>query len=138
MTPADLTWTAQSVCKDWPDLFFAPERQLGYNGPAWSPEPALALCRVCPVLTECRAYAIGHGDIDADGVAVHGVIGGAAPRVKDNGYRPAVPTMKRCQVESCRRLFMGHARQSYCSPECYRIGRTAQQREYHRRTSGAA
>lgn len=125
MTPDPLT---EALCREYPHLFFAPERPVG-GGPAWSPEPGLALCRVCPSLVPCRRQAIHYGDIDVKGRAVHGVIGGVAPPAPVRIGRPA-PTMRRCEAEGCRERFfvIGSRDGRYCSPACVRAARTASKR----------
>lgn len=81
----DLDWMADKACgPEHSALFFRPDQpSRGYVDPAtsWSPKPALAICAGCPVVDECRSYAIQSGDI-VRGESIHGVIGGVAPRAK--------------------------------------------------------
>jgi WhiB family redox-sensing transcriptional regulator len=50
-TPEETAWMADALCAQTdPDAFF-PER-------GESPRPAKAVCEVCPVRTECGAYAL--------------------------------------------------------------------------------
>lgn len=78
-------WLERKSCRpEHADLFFGDERAMA---------AALALCRSCEALAECRADAIAHGDI-VDGHTTHGqVVGGCGPKRKKNGalYR----TMRR-------------------------------------------
>lgn len=108
MTPS-ADWMTGVPCKEAPELFFS------YT--LANQERAAGICLTeCSALTECRAWALHHGDIDGDGRAVHGVIAGALPRM-DSGRRPR-PSMRACGLASCGRLFMGHANRKYCSEEC--------------------
>ena len=56
-------WRRQGACQGLAlELFFPPERDEA-SGP-WSPEPAQAVCRRCPVREECRAWALATGQKD--------------------------------------------------------------------------
>lgn len=67
-------WRAQAACEGaGPDLFFPPdadERLVATT--TWSPEPAQAVCAVCPVRRECLEWAVATRQPD-------GVWGGADP-----------------------------------------------------------
>jgi WhiB family redox-sensing transcriptional regulator len=60
-------WRHQAACRDEdPELFFA----IGESGPALlQVEEAKAVCRRCPVMQECRQWALETGQ-------EHGVSGG--------------------------------------------------------------
>jgi WhiB family redox-sensing transcriptional regulator len=45
------TWVDEALCKDLPQRMFFPERHE-------SAEPALRICRRCPVREECLEYAM--------------------------------------------------------------------------------
>ena len=125
-------WFADAACLGKGELFFAPST-VGRVGRTVDFDfgPALAICRTeCPVLAQCRAWAIEAGDIDRKGRAVHGVIAGLVPPSKAGG-----PTMKRCQLESCQELFMGSAVERYCSPACSREAHRLQHRASRKRAS---
>lgn len=61
-------WTRQSACVGHPELFFAPfgERDAVRDG---REAKAKSLCRRCPVVAECRDYALGARE-------QHGIWGG--------------------------------------------------------------
>ena len=101
--PDDLDGAACAEPGVDPDWFFT---QAHYG-------EALAVCRRCDSADACRRRAIHYGDIDRDGVAVHGVIAGVAPATKGTG-----PTMHRCELAACGRLFMGNGSKRYCCGEC--------------------
>lgn len=54
-------WRHRAVCRDEdPELFFA----VGETGPALlQNEEAKAVCRRCPVVTECLTYALNRGEV---------------------------------------------------------------------------
>ena len=58
-------WRRQGACQGLAlELFFPPERdELRASGP-WSPEPAQAVCRRCPVREECKAWALATAQKD--------------------------------------------------------------------------
>lgn len=56
-------WVERAECRELPDLFGAEEAA------AW--DAALAVCRACPVLTQCRDWSVT--------VEVFGVCGGLLP-----------------------------------------------------------
>lgn len=81
MTPS---WQEQAACIGHGALFF-PKGESGYYSSPPDYEPALAICRTCPVLVECHAQAVHDGDI-VGGYTAHGqVIGGCAPRQRQAG-----------------------------------------------------
>ena len=53
----DRSWRGRAACRGSGELFFAPSSD---DGPArgWSAEQAKAVCGSCPVLAECRAWAV--------------------------------------------------------------------------------
>ena len=53
----DRGWRRRAACGGLAHLFFAPN---GEDGPVrgWSAEPAKAVCASCPVVVECRAWAV--------------------------------------------------------------------------------
>lgn len=55
-----------------PELFFPPDRKHG-----WSPEPAKAVCRRCPIIAECKEWAV------AAGPCLYGVYGATTPTERD-------------------------------------------------------
>lgn len=65
--PVNTDWRQRSACqKEDPDLFFP----IGNTGPALQQiEQAKAVCRRCPVLERCAAWALMTGE-------AHGVWGG--------------------------------------------------------------
>jgi WhiB family redox-sensing transcriptional regulator len=46
------TWAAKGVCRNQTDLFFPVRGQR--------PQAAIALCGICPVIEECRAYGLSN------------------------------------------------------------------------------
>ena len=56
-----------AACKDNPDPFFPQEGMPGYD-----PQPAIAICRGCPIARQCLDYALLHRLTD-------GVFGGTSP-----------------------------------------------------------
>ena len=54
-----MDWRHKAACRDEdPELFFP----IGNNGPALlQTEEAKALCRLCPVLEQCRQWALDSG-----------------------------------------------------------------------------
>ncbi len=120
---ADTTWQARAACRGKSELFYAPAGV----GAAFDFGPALAICREeCTVRAECRAWAIDAGEIDRNGRAVEGVVAGVAPPASARIGRPTGPTMRRCELASCGRLFMGTAQRRYCSDECSRAAHAKQ------------
>ncbi len=78
----ELDWRARAACRDVdPDLFFP----TAVNGATLAAEErrALAVCRVCPVLNACRAWAIVEQP--------HGIAGG----LTEDERRRARQTMPR-------------------------------------------
>jgi WhiB family redox-sensing transcriptional regulator len=66
---SDRAWMAEGACVGKSQLFFAPNAEEGRPRPAWSAEPAKAVCGRCPVRDACRDWALRtHQD--------HGVWGG--------------------------------------------------------------
>lgn len=124
MSLLNLGFMEEAACKGLGHLFFA-ARSVAGEAVDFDPEPAQMICRLCPVLVECRAWAIGAGEIDPDGRAVHGVVAGVAPRVRTKSDRPS---MRACDWPSCRRLFVGEAHRLYCSDECRLAARAATRR----------
>ncbi len=57
--PEDRAWRRRAACEGQPpELFFPPEREEGRPPVAWSPGPAQAVCRRCPVAEACKAWAL--------------------------------------------------------------------------------
>ncbi|MFI0505218.1 WhiB family transcriptional regulator [Streptomyces albogriseolus] len=55
----DIGWRARALCVgEDPELFFP----LAETARATA--PARAVCRRCPVLLDCRDWAVGHGETD--------------------------------------------------------------------------
>lgn len=117
-------WSADAACRDQPSEVF-----YGAAGQPFDPAASLDICRRCDAIELCRAYAIAHGDIDADGRAVHGVIAGVAPPapVVKNGHRYVLRFPRRCALASCGMTFTPRNGQGgtpiYCSPEHAKEGR---------------
>lgn len=133
MTPALADFMDAAACKGKGDLFFAGAGATGH-AVDFDPEPALALCRTeCPVLGECRRWAVGVGEI-VDGKAQHGVVAGVAPRP----VKPSVPTLHRCEWGPCGRLFMGNGLRRYCADECGLASRAASKRAHRERARVAS
>lgn len=88
-------WLERKACRpEHADLFFGDERAMA---------AALALCRSCDAVAECRADAIAHGDI-VDGHTTQGqVVGGCAPPAAKSR---AKGTPKRCELPTCREWFV--------------------------------
>ncbi len=62
---ADRAWMRRGACRGVaPELFFPPERGDGRQSAPWSPEPAQAVCGLCPVQQDCRAWALATGQKD--------------------------------------------------------------------------
>ncbi len=130
MTPTD--WQSDAACIGKTDLFYAPERVGQGRTPSFDFGPAVAICRTqCPVVSECRAWAIEAGEIDRYGRAVEGVVAGLVPQAKSGGAL-VQPTMRRCESEKCSRPFMSNAQRRYCSPECAQAVRVARKTESRR------
>ncbi|MEU7057957.1 WhiB family transcriptional regulator [Streptomyces sp. NPDC046197] len=57
-----MNWRDRGACRsEDPELFFP----LGEHGPSSRQiEQARAVCHRCPVLPECRAWALRHGEYD--------------------------------------------------------------------------
>lgn len=65
-----------ALCRDVnPDLFFPPDQDLR-GRPQWTPSPAIAICRRCPVIESCRKDALSV-------VGLHGVWGGLTEGQRD-------------------------------------------------------
>ncbi len=56
-------WRRRAACAGLGELFFGPTLD-GAAAPAWSAEPAKAVCAQCPVATDCRDWAIRTGQED--------------------------------------------------------------------------
>ena len=58
VTSGDRAWRRRAACQGLPPaVFFPPDR--GEQPPApWTPDPALAVCAACPVVEDCRAWAL--------------------------------------------------------------------------------
>ena len=128
-------WFDRKACTSADAGLFWPAG-IGSTAPDFG--PALSICARCPVMAECRADAIAHGDI-VDGYATHGqVVGGCAPKPKRPGARPAV--MLPCSLEGCVRLFpsRGRGANMYCSIECAAAGRRDSNARYARRRRWAS
>jgi len=81
-----LTWMRRGACRGLPtEVFFPPERDLGRPPTPWSPKPAQAVCAGCPVVEECRAWALASRQKD-------GVWGGLSEE-----------ELRRCQRQPRRR-----------------------------------
>lgn len=61
------SWSQRAACKgiDYPDQMFFPPTGKGHSG---SQDEGKKFCTRCPVISECRIYAIAHD--------VHGIWGG--------------------------------------------------------------
>ena len=97
------TWMAAALCAQVdPELFFpenTPDR-VGNNSPA----DAKRVCAACPVMQECRAYAI------ADDTINYGIWGGLSVRERQqqrthqprtrclSGRHPWIPGAERCRA----------------------------------------
>lgn len=69
MRETSTSWRSQALCRDTSvEVFFAPERERSRER-AKREAKARAICRHCPVLTECRAFALGAEE-------AHGIWGG--------------------------------------------------------------
>jgi WhiB family redox-sensing transcriptional regulator len=63
-------WMARGACRDHPDVDFFPDAPA--RGIAPDEGPALAVCRTCPVVYECREHAEENAE--------YGVWGASTPR----------------------------------------------------------
>lgn len=110
MTAPFPTLTGREPCRQDPDLWFPP---VGGTGSAGS-KLAKMLCRSCPIVAECLAYALDHPE-------VLGIWGGASNRERDvlrgRRTRPMWPTP--------------HVRE--LSTEPHAVARRARQAEYRAR-----
>lgn len=80
---------------------------------AHNPEPALAICETCPIIEECRTYAIDHEEN-------FGIWGGMTEAELRREVGSAKPKPKVCG--ECRGLFEGRSdgrfQSNYCSTDC--------------------
>lgn len=67
-------WHRHAACRTAPPSLFFPER----GDPT---APAKAICAKCPVLVECRAYALDAGPV------LHGIWGGMSGRERQRLHR---------------------------------------------------
>lgn len=127
MTPSH-DWMTGVPCKEAPELFFSYDLA--------KQERAAGICLTgCPRLTECKAWALHHGDIDDKGRAVHGVIAGVKPPER----KPAAKQgMRACELASCGRFYMGNGQRRYCSDVCFRASRAATRRADYRQRGMAS
>lgn len=67
-------WTARAACRDHPiDLWFPPQGDDRFDRTVQAANAeAVAICRTCPVITECREHGIRHEE--------HGTWGGLSAR----------------------------------------------------------
>lgn len=74
-------WVSEALCAQTDPEAFYPEK--GGN-----PEPARRICAACPVLTECRAYALANGEH-------YGIWGGLTNndrrRIRSRAHRSGTP-----------------------------------------------
>jgi WhiB family redox-sensing transcriptional regulator len=55
-------WRARAACFGAdPELFFSPDQEGNGGAPSWTPHAALTICARCPVVAECRKWAIDTG-----------------------------------------------------------------------------
>jgi len=122
----DDAWMNDAPCKGHGDVFYPP------SGPGRITEygPALAICRECPLIAKCRAWAERYGDI-VDGVALHGVIAGMAPPSKSR----KLPLAPRTCVNCASRFRPYHGHQAACSPACSAAEHVRQKRQSRARRS---
>ncbi len=68
--PANVDWHTHALCRTdkHPTAMFFPD---GAGHPDW--QPALEICRACPVINECLDYALEYRELE-------GVWGGKTPR----------------------------------------------------------
>lgn len=67
----DLSWQDSGLCRETdPELFFSE----GLSRPGWERQVIQVYCRQCPVIVECREYAVSHPDPQ------YGVWGGLSER----------------------------------------------------------
>jgi hypothetical protein len=89
-------WRHRALCRDTdPELYF-PTAVEGSAAYAEQAEAALAVCRACPVLEQCRGFALA--------VLPDGIAGGMTPeqrraaragQAKRSAVRPPVPELER-------------------------------------------
>ena len=58
-------WQDRAACAGKTEMFFVPFGMSGFQAAEWL-DPARALCASCPVLEQCRDWAITDPNIDTD------------------------------------------------------------------------
>lgn len=80
-------WQDSAACRDLPiSLFFAE-----WGDPHWDPRPGLAVCKRCPVKTEC---------LDAHGDETHGIFGGTIPEERGHDTNAAAQRRMRARRQA--------------------------------------
>lgn len=89
----DLTWQDHALCRGMHQLFDGPEdlRQPLTVEQRRTQRLALALCRICPVLTQCHTWAL-HTYRDT-GPVVGGMTGYDRRRLRARYWHPAASTI---------------------------------------------
>jgi len=72
-TSSEIPWRLRALCRAQPpELFYPPDYARGRAKVAWEAQ-AKAICADCPVVAECRDYAISARE-------AHGIWGGTSPQ----------------------------------------------------------
>ncbi len=115
--PAQMLWAERGTCRPGAttDLFFPTRGE--------SLAPAKALCRACPVIAECREWAMAHEK--------YGVWGGLSENERQrlrSGTRFIFPCAI-CGTEMVIKRTVG-GKPKFCSEDCLREGRRRSQAKY--------
>jgi WhiB family redox-sensing transcriptional regulator len=73
LTGGESLWRLRALCRTHPpELFYPPDHARGRVKVVWEAK-AKQICARCPVIAECRSYAIGAREL-------HGIWGGTSPQ----------------------------------------------------------
>lgn len=124
MSTADThSWRDDAACRAAdPALFFPTEREQHSHEPPWDPGPAKEVCRTCPVVEQCLAWALDH-------TKEHGVWGGTTDAERVRMRKARREQRKRTCVECGRRFETSSHLTILCSEKCTRARHVAKQRE---------